>query len=88
MLFRSEINPFRPGAARILGCATAPVVPMALSGLWGSILSRSHGRILSRPWKLRPFMKIGLRVGAPVPAEQASLQHLQSLVGELRGTSR
>ena len=37
-----ELNPFRPGVQQIVAATPVPVVPMALSGLWGSFFSRSH----------------------------------------------
>ena len=37
-----ELQPFRPGIRRILDRNPVPVVPMALSGLWGSVFSRQY----------------------------------------------
>ena len=39
---------------------------MALRGLWGSFFSRMGGAAMTQPWRMRPFAKIGLAVGAPV----------------------
>ncbi|WP_294251055.1 1-acyl-sn-glycerol-3-phosphate acyltransferase [Propionivibrio sp.] len=46
-----ELCPFRPGISRILERNAVPVIPVALSGLWGSIFSETrrpatgnHGR--------------------------------------------
>ena len=83
-----EINPFRPGLKRILEETPVPVVPMALRGLWGSFFSRKDGAAMSKPWRLRPFAKIGLAVGDLVPAVQAAPEVLQARVSELRGEWR
>jgi 1-acyl-sn-glycerol-3-phosphate acyltransferase len=64
------------------------VVPMALSGLWGSFFSRAHGKAMSRPWKMRPFMRVGVAVGAPLAPEAALPEALQGVVRTLRGEIR
>ena len=43
---------------------------------------------MSRPWRARPFAKIGLAVGAPLAAVAATPEGLQSRVQELRGEWR
>jgi 1-acyl-sn-glycerol-3-phosphate acyltransferase len=80
-----EMYPFRPGVKRILDADPVPVVPMALRGLWGSFFSRKDGAAMTKPWRLRPFAKIGLAVGALVPAVAATPQALQENVLALRG---
>jgi 1-acyl-sn-glycerol-3-phosphate acyltransferase len=80
-----DLYPFRPGVKRILEETPVPVVPIALRGLWGSFFSRKDGAAMSRPWRLRPFAKIGLAVGDLVPAAQATPEALQARVAELRG---
>ena len=83
-----EIYPFRPGVKRILEETPVPVVPVALRGLWGSFFSRRGGAAMTRPWRSRPFRRIGLAVGAPVPAPAATPEGLQARVSELRGEWR
>jgi 1-acyl-sn-glycerol-3-phosphate acyltransferase len=83
-----EINPFRPGVKRILEETPVPVVPVALRGLWGSFFSRKDGAAMTRPWRLRPFAKIGLAVGEPVPAVAATPDALKAAVAQLRGDWR
>ena len=82
-----DLNPFRPGLQRILEQAPAPVVPMALRGLWGSFFSRSgRGRLSA---KLRGlFSRIALVAGPPVPPERATPELLQRDVLALRGDCR
>jgi len=83
-----EMVPFRPGLKRILEETPVPVVPMALRGLWGSFFSRMGGAAMSKPWRARPFAKIGLAIGALVPAAMATPEALQARVVELRGEWR
>jgi len=82
-----DLNPFRPGLQRILEQAPAPVVPMALRGLWGSFFSRSdRGRAMGKIRGL--FSRIALVAGAPVPPERATPEYLQQNVLALRGDWR
>jgi 1-acyl-sn-glycerol-3-phosphate acyltransferase len=83
-----EMAPFRPGLKRILEETPVPVVPMALRGLWGSFFSRMGGAAMSKPWRARPFAKIGLAVGVLVPAAMSTPEGLQAQVRELRGDWR
>jgi 1-acyl-sn-glycerol-3-phosphate acyltransferase len=83
-----ELYPFRPGLKRILDETPVTVVPMALRGLWGSFFSRMGGAAMSRPWRARPFAKIGLAVSGPVPAALATPESLQAKVRDLRGEWR
>ena len=80
-----ELSMFRPGIQRIVNTTPVPVIPMALRGLWGSFFSRKDGAAMTKPWRLRPFRRIGLIVGAPVPAAQMTPEDLQSRVLALRG---
>jgi 1-acyl-sn-glycerol-3-phosphate acyltransferase len=80
--------PFRPGIRRILDATPVPVVPMALRGLWGSFFSRKDGAAMSRPLRFIPFRRIGLVVGAAVPAAAASPEALQANVLAMRGDWR
>jgi len=82
-----EMNPFRPGVQQMLETTPVPVVPLALSGLWGSFFSRSYqGRAMRR---LRGFFsRIALKAGPPVPPERVALPQLEATVLALRGERR
>ncbi len=79
-----ELQPFRPGITRILERNPVPVVPMALSGLWGSAFSRRYQGV-ARLWPYRLFARIRLTVGVPVAVELATPERLQTEVAALRG---
>ena len=78
-----EMSAFRPGITQIINRNPVPVIPMVLTGLWGSIFSRKEGAALSKPWKARPFRKIGMVVGEAVMPEGVTLQGLQQVVAQL-----
>lgn len=82
-----EMNDFRPGIMQLIEKTPAPVIPVALRGLWGSLFSRKGGRALLKMPK-RMFANIGLVVGEPIPPEQVTLAGLQSAVEKLRGERR
>ena len=79
------LQAFRPGITRILKANPVPVVPMALSGLWGSYFSRIDGKAMKTPFRRGLFSKIVLRVGVPVVAEEAGPAQLRAIVAGLRG---
>lgn len=82
-----DFNQFRPGIERILGKAPAPVIPVALQGLWGSMFSRKGGPAFFKlPRKL--FARIGLVMGEPIPASEVSAEKLEKIVLEMRGDDR
>jgi 1-acyl-sn-glycerol-3-phosphate acyltransferase len=82
-----EMQPFRPGIERIVGETPVPVIPMALSGLWGSFFSRSCEGKAMRRWR-GAFSRIALVVGAPIPPSQVTLDLLRERVLALRGDRR
>lgn len=83
-----EMQAFRPGITRILQADPVTVVPMALSGLWGSFFSRIDGGAMKTPFRRGAFSRIALTVGEPVPSAQATPEYLQARVLALRGERR
>ncbi|MDG4552395.1 MAG: MFS transporter [Candidatus Contendobacter sp.] len=79
-----EIGPFKAGIEQIVQRTPAPVLPMALRGLWGSFFSRRYGKAMSRLPR-RFWSRIELVVGEPVPAERATSALLRERVATLRG---
>lgn len=79
-----KIQAFKPGVMQIIADTPVPVIPMALSGLWGSFFSRRWGKAMSRfPRRIRS--RITLSASTPIPPEQVTLAKLQQIVEELRG---
>ena len=78
-----EIAEFKGGVERILQRCPVPVVPMALSGLWGSFFSRARGAAMSSLPR-RFWSRILLDVAEPVAPAEASAVALRQRVAELR----
>jgi len=85
-----ELQAFQPGLMKILAQARAdgmepPVVPMALSGLWGSFFSRierreGKPRAMARPFRRGIFNRVTLRIGEPVRAADIQPETLRTQV--------
>ncbi|WP_415162003.1 MFS transporter [Ottowia sp.] len=84
-----QLQPFKGGIMKILEQARAdgvntPVVPMALTNLWGSYFSRiEQGGAMVRPFRRGLFSRVGLNVGEAVPAAQATPEGLREKVAAL-----
>ncbi|WP_342303445.1 MFS transporter [Burkholderia pseudomallei] len=83
-----DVNTFHHGVTEILTRARAPVVPMALRGLWGSVFSRHEDARWPRPVKRGVMSRLTLAVGEPIPAAAATPEALQAVVAELRGARK
>ena len=86
------LQPFKGGIVKILDRARAdgldvPVVPMALTNLWGSYFSRiEQGTAMVRPFRRGFLNRVGLNVGAPMPAAEVTPELLFTRVdGLLKG---
>jgi 1-acyl-sn-glycerol-3-phosphate acyltransferase len=78
-----EIAQFKAGVERILKTRPVPVVPMALRGMWASVLSKQDARWGRLPKRLRA--RIELEAGPPVDGATATAAQLEALVKALRG---
>ncbi|AMO23046.1 glycerol acyltransferase [Ramlibacter tataouinensis] len=79
-----QLQEFKGGIMKILALQPAPVVPMALTNLWGSFFSRiEEGGAMVRPFRRGLFNRVGLNVGEPVPAPQVEPAALQARVAQL-----
>jgi hypothetical protein len=82
-----QVHSFRHGIEKIVARRPVPVVPMALSGLWGSWFSRKASGGLRRiPGRL--FARVDVRIGEPVLPGDVAAPGLELLVRTLRGTRR
>jgi len=82
-----NIDIFRGGIEKIIERRPVPVIPVGLSGLWGSWFSRKKSGALRRiPGRL--FARVDIRIGKPLPPSQVSAEGLQMLVRTLRGDKR
>jgi acyl-[acyl-carrier-protein]-phospholipid O-acyltransferase/long-chain-fatty-acid--[acyl-carrier-protein] ligase len=76
-----QLLPFRRGFERIMKDVDAPIIPVAIDGVWGSIFSFEKGRFL---WKLpRRFpYPVTINYGKPLPPTATPFQ-VRSTVQEL-----
>lgn len=80
-----ELNEFKGGIMKILERSPVPVYPLALRGLWGSVLSRDKSNPFERAFRRGPFSKLEMVVGDVMQPQDVSPQVLQEKVSELRG---
>ena len=84
-----QLQPFKGGIVKILERAQAegldvPVIPMALTHLWGSYFSRiEQGGAMVRPFRRGWFNRVGLNVGAPMPGQGLEPGQLHARVAGL-----
>jgi len=80
-----EVNEFRNGISKIIERTKVPVIPMALRGLWGSLLTRDKTNVFERTFKRGIRSRLALAVGTPVEPEIATPDYLREQVLSLRG---
>ncbi len=81
-----HIDEFRPGIEKILATTPAPVVPMALKGLWGSFFSRSGSGAFKKPFR-RIWSRVEVVCGKSLTEPAITANELRDRVVELRGES-
>jgi hypothetical protein len=70
----------------VLQTHPVPVVPMALTNLWGSFFSRvEKGTAMVKPFRRGLFSPVGLEVGAAVAPAEVSPAGLRERVAGLIG---
>jgi 1-acyl-sn-glycerol-3-phosphate acyltransferase len=85
------LQTFKGGIMKILENAerdglTVPVVPMALTNLWGSFFSRAEkGTAMVKPFRRGLMSRVGLNVGAALASAAVQPEVLQGRVRELLG---
>jgi 1-acyl-sn-glycerol-3-phosphate acyltransferase len=79
-----SLGVFRGGVMKVLQTHPVPVVPLALSNLWGSFFSRAErGVAMVRPFRRGWFSRVGLSAGAPLQAAQVTPERLRLEVAAL-----
>ena len=81
-----NMNRFRFGIEWILEKYPATVYPVALKGLWGSIMSKKYSgsRFGMFPRSFR--RRVVAKCGEPIPADSARISHLQKIIMELKNS--
>ena len=84
-----ELQEFKGGIMKIIERAHAtgiapPVIPMALTNLWGSFFSRAEdGGAMVRPFRRGLWSRVGLNVGEPIASKDVQPAVLQARVATL-----
>jgi acyl-[acyl-carrier-protein]-phospholipid O-acyltransferase/long-chain-fatty-acid--[acyl-carrier-protein] ligase len=76
-----ELNEFQRGFERIMKNTGAPIVPIALAGVWGSIFSYERGKFFWK-WPRHIFYPVTVRFGKPL-APAATPEEVQTAVKNL-----
>lgn len=84
LTFTGGLGRFRHGIEWIIRRDPVPVIPLSLSGLWGSIFSRKFRGSWRRLIPLDPRQPVVVKCGAAIPPEQADVNHLQEVVLRLK----
>ena len=79
-----QLGEFRPGIDKILARDAVPVVPMALSGLWGSYFSHKDGHALTTMPR-RFWSKVSVSITSSIAGRDADRVSLQARVSQLLG---
>ena len=77
-----ELDTFRPGVTKILESCPVPVVPIAISGLWGSYFSRFKGSALSGMPKPKR-RKITVDIGSPMDPADVTTDSLKEKITQM-----
>jgi 1-acyl-sn-glycerol-3-phosphate acyltransferase len=78
------LQPFKGGIMKILETHPVPVVPLALTNLWGSFFSRiGGGKAMTRPFRRGFFTRVGLVGSPPEAASAVTPEKLQQRVAGL-----
>ncbi len=73
-----QLLPFRRGFVRIMKDVHAPIIPVCLDGVWGSVFSYEQGRFF---WKVprRLAQPVTVTYGMPMPSDSTPLQVRQAV---------
>jgi 1-acyl-sn-glycerol-3-phosphate acyltransferase len=78
-----SLGEFKGGVMKLLEARAVPVVPMALTNLWGSFFSRIDGTAMTRPFRRGLWSRVGLVVDTPVAPAEVSPARLRERVQQL-----
>jgi 1-acyl-sn-glycerol-3-phosphate acyltransferase len=79
-----KLQEFKGGVMKILERQPVPVIPMALTNLWGSFFSRiERGGAMVHPFRRGAFNRVGLNIGEPIAPAQVQPALLRDRVAML-----
>ena len=68
-----QLLPFRHGMTRVIRNTGAPIIPVCIDGIWGSIFSFSGGRFFWKMPRLRR-LRVNVSFGKPLPPSAKSFE--------------
>ncbi len=88
LTFTGSLGRFRPGIEWISKRdPDVPVIPIALTGLWGSIFSRKYIKAPFRFWPRTWNRRATLVCGPAIPSDKVTVNNLQEVVLRLKYSS-
>lgn len=79
-----HLQAFRPGLERIVERRPVPVIPIGITGLFGSFFSKAHGEPMSgTPKRFRAHVKV--EIGAPILPSLATAQVVKARIAAMIG---
>ena len=69
-----KLGPFKGGVMKILQTKPVPVVPLALSNMWGSFFSRAGGAAMTQPLRRGMWSRVGLAAAPALAPAQVTPQ--------------
>ena len=76
-----QLLPFRRGLERIMKGVDAPIIPVNLDGVWGSLFSFERGRFLWKMPRRIPY-RVTVSFGKPMPSSSTAIE-IRAAVQEL-----
>ncbi len=74
-----ELRPFQRGFERIMKNVDAPIVPVVLTGVWGSIFSFERGKFFWK-WPRRLRRPVTVTFGHPLPPDATAEQVREAVI--------
>jgi 1-acyl-sn-glycerol-3-phosphate acyltransferase len=84
LTYTGSLGRFRPGIEAIAKRDPVPVIPIALSGLWGSIFSRKYLKTPMMDWFKHWGEPVTAICGDPIPADKVNVNTLQEVILKLK----
>lgn len=82
--FTGGLGRFRSGVESIINRDPVPIIPIAISGLWGSVFSRKFRGSWKRLIPRSPLQKVIIKCGEPIHPKLANVNYLQEAVLKLK----
>jgi 1-acyl-sn-glycerol-3-phosphate acyltransferase len=86
LTYTGNMSRFRFGIEWMIKTDPVPVIPMALKGLWGSILSRKYRRSKFKMFPRSFRRKVGIICGKSIAPDDADISHLQRVIMDLKNS--